>query len=53
MPKLCLEITVKGQGQGQGQRAMNRLAVYSNLTRCIYGHARFGRLFTGHLADNY
>ena len=27
---------------------MNRLAVYSYLTRCTYG---FGRLFTGHLAD--
>ncbi len=30
---------------------MNRLTVYSYLTRFAYGHAGFGRLFTGHLAD--
>ena len=35
----------------QNQSRMNRLAVYSYLTRCTYGHAGFGRLGTGQLTD--
>ncbi len=30
---------------------MNRLAVYIYLTRCAYGHAGFGRLFTGKICS--
>ncbi len=33
-------------------RTMNRLAVYSYLTRYPYGHARCGRLFTEPLPEN-
>ena len=39
--------------QRQLNQKMNRLAVYSHLTRCTYGHAGFGTLFRGHLVENY